>query len=191
MYSRLQKIFQNNFKYPEELLKEKILLAEEIKLNYGDYFFKNEEFRYLIKKYEEAIWEANHLLETFKSYAECFKCTVIEGKGCCKAGLENEASVAIVLLNLFLEKNIPRTREFPGKCFFVGERGCRIFARPSLCREFFCKRLLNGFTQEEYVKISQAIAEELTLQDLLVRYIKKELQFLTGDFWFEIDLTGY
>jgi|GEM_PF-389574 len=191
MKSRLQKIFQRRYAFPEELLLEKVFLAQEIFENYGEYFFKLKDFMDLLKNYERAIEVSNKRMEEFQSFSECYVCTVLEGKGCCKAGLENEATVAIILLNLLLKKDLPKEREVQGRCFFVGPVGCKLFARPSLCREFFCRRLLDTFKQDEYVLITQAIAEELTLQGLLVRYIKKELEFLTGEFLYELDITGY
>jgi len=191
MKTRLQKIFQRRYATPEELLFEKVFLAQEIFENYGEYFLKLIDFGELLKKYEEAIEISNKRMEEFGSFRECYVCTVLEGKGCCRAGLENEATVALILLNFLLKRELPREREVPGGCFFVGPVGCKLFSRPSLCREFFCRRLLDTFKQEEYVLITQAIAEELTLQGMLVRYIKKELEFLTGEFLYELDITGY
>ena len=191
MKTRLQKIFQRRYATPEELLFEKVSLAQEIFENYGKYFLKLMDFGELLKRYEEAIEISNKRMEEFRSFRECYVCTVLEGKGCCRAGLENEATVALILLNFLLKRELPKEREVPGGCFFVGPVGCKLFARPPLCREFFCRRLLDTFKQEEYVLITQAIAEELTLQGILVRYIKKELEFLTGEFLYELDITGY
>ncbi len=191
MKSRLQKIFQRRYAFPEELLLEKVSLSQEIFKNYGEYFLNLKDFVDLLRKYEKAIEIANKRMEEFQSFRECYVCTVLEGKGCCKAGLENEATVAIILLNLLLKKDLPKVREVPGRCFFVGSAGCKLFARPPLCREFFCRRLLDTFKHEEHVLITQAIADELTLQGILVRYIKKELEFLTGEFLYELDITGY
>ncbi|MFN4132620.1 MAG: hypothetical protein ACK4GE_06040, partial [Caldimicrobium sp.] len=67
----------------------------------------------------------------------------------------------------------------------------KIFARPYLCREFFCRRLMEKFSIQDYKQISQAIANELTLLYQLCEYIKKELNFLLGDFIYELDITGY
>jgi len=191
MKSRLQKIFQRRYIFPEDLLREKVAIANEIFESFGSHFLKHKDFREMLKQYEKAIEISNRRMEEFRSFKECYECTVLEGKGCCKAGLENEATVAIILLNLFLEKSIPQEREVPKRCFFVGPVGCKLFARPPLCREFFCRRLLDNFTQEEYVLITQAIADELTLQGILVRYIRNELDFLTGEFLYELDITGY
>ncbi|MFN3567803.1 MAG: hypothetical protein ACK4UR_02710, partial [Caldimicrobium sp.] len=176
---------------PEELLFEKKKIAEEIYANWKDYLLSQKDFIQLLREYEASVLRANYFMEIYKSFEECFICSVLENKGCCKAGLENEVTVNIILINFFLEKEIPLEREIGKRCFFVGSRGCKLFARPYLCREFFCNRLKQKFTQEEYKEISQAIAQELTLLYTLCDYIKKEMIFLTGEFVYELDITGY
>ncbi len=176
---------------PTKLILEKIKTAEELFEAWKDAFYKDEKFLEYLKKYEKAVLKSNSLMESLKTFQECYQCSVIEKQGCCKAGLENEVTINIILLNMFLNKEIPKEREIAGRCFFVGPTGCKIFARPYLCREYFCKRLLDKFSQEDYVKITQAIGEELSLLYIITSYIKKELEFLMGEFLLELDLTGY
>ncbi|MGC9017920.1 MAG: hypothetical protein ACP5JQ_07050 [Caldimicrobium sp.] len=189
--SKIRALFKHSYKSPEELLLEKIQVAKELFEPWKDYFENQPDFRELLKEYEKAVINSNKIMQEIKSFEECYICSVIDQKGCCKAGLENEVTVNIILINWFLGKELPKEREVPGRCFFVGPKGCKIFARPYLCREFFCRRLQNKFTQEEYIKVTQAIAHELTLLYQLCEYIKKEYQFLLGDFLLEMDLTGY
>lgn len=191
MKSRISQLFKRAYSDPEELLFEKKQIAEEIYAHWKDYFLSQKDFIQLLKEYETSVHRANNFMETFKSFEECFICSVLENKGCCKAGLENEVTVNIFLINFFLGKEIPLEREVSKRCFFVGPRGCKLFARPYLCREFFCNRLKQKFTQKEYKEISQAIAQELTLLYTLCDYIKKEMTFLTGEFVYELDITGY
>lgn len=191
MKSRLANLFKREYVSPEELLKEKIKHALEIFESYGEYFLRDDHFRGLLSDYERAVEEANKVMEEVESFRECYICSVIDKKGCCKAGLENEVTVNIALINMFLQKPLPKEREVAGRCFFVGPTGCKIFARPYLCREFFCRRLQDKFNPSEYVRVTQAIAHELTLLYRLCEYIKKELQFLVGDFLMEMDITGY
>ncbi|MFN3504715.1 MAG: hypothetical protein ACK4Y7_00705 [Caldimicrobium sp.] len=191
MKSRIVQLFKRDYLDLEELLLEKRKIAEELYEHWKDHFLKQKDFNNLLRKYEASIHTSNHLMQTIKSFEECYICSVIETKGCCKAGLENEVTVNIFLINLFLEKEIPSGREVKGRCFFVGNNGCKLFARPYLCREFFCKRLTQKFTLEEFKELSQAIAQELTLLYALCDYIKKEINFLIGEFVYELDVTGY
>lgn len=191
MSASLKFLFKPAYTSPEELLQKKLMVANELFFSWKDHFFKQEDFLKLLQNYEKSILNSNLIMENIKSFEECYICSVLDKKGCCKAGLENEVTINILLINRFLNKDIPTEREVPGRCFFVGPRGCKIFARPYLCREFFCKRLKERFKEDEYIKVTQAIAEELTLLYQLCEYIKREYQFLLGEFLFEMDITGY
>ncbi len=191
MSYRIKTLFKLDYKTPEELLVNKFEIAEELFQNWKDYFLKQEDFLILLKDYEKAVLKSNKVMEDIESFEECYICSVEERKGCCKAGLENEVTLNILLINKFLNREIPKKREISGGCFFVGPRGCKIFARPYLCREFFCKRLREKFQEKNYILVTQVIVKELTLLYKLCEYIKKEFQFLLGDYLWEMDITGY
>uniref|UniRef100_A0A7C4JS17 Uncharacterized protein n=1 Tax=Thermodesulfobacterium geofontis TaxID=1295609 RepID=A0A7C4JS17_9BACT len=176
---------------PTALILEKIRIAENLFKDWGEYFLGDEKLINLLEKYKIAILKSNELMENLGSFEECYICSVEENKGCCKIGLENEVTINILLINMFFKTPIPQEREVPGRCFFVGPRGCKIFARPYLCREFFCNRLLRLFSPEEYALLTQTISYELTLLYEICVYIRKELEYLLGDFLLELDIAGY
>jgi len=176
---------------PTALILEKIRIAENLFNDWEEYFLRDEKFINLLEDYKIAILKSNELMENLGSFEECYICSVEENKGCCKIGLENEVTINILLINMFLKTPIPQEREVPGRCFFVGPRGCKIFARPYLCREFFCNRLLRLFSPEEYALLTQTISHELTLLYKICVYIRKELEYLLGDFLLELDIAGY
>lgn len=176
---------------PTSLILEKIRIADELFTDWGDYFLKDKKFLENLKNYEEAIKKSNKIMNELGTFEECYLCSAVENAGCCKIGLENEVTINILLINMFFKVEIPKNREVPGRCFFVGPTGCKIFARPYLCREYFCNRLLRLFSPEEYALITQTISEELTLLYLINRYIRNELEFLLGEFLLELDITGY
>ncbi len=176
---------------PTSLILEKIKVAQELYEHWSDYFLKDEKFMDLLKRYEEAVLKSNKTMEKLGTFNECYICSVLEKKGCCKIGLENEVTINILLINMFLGVPIPKEREVPLRCFFVGPTGCKIFARPFLCRDYFCRRLLDKLGEKGYILVTQVLNEELTLLYEICRYIKKELEFLLGDFLIELDLTGY
>ncbi len=175
---------------PTSLILEKIKIAEELYDNWSDYFYKDEKLLDYLQRYEKAVLKSNETMENFGTFKECYVCSVIDKKGCCKIGLENEVTINILLVNMLLKKPIPKEREVPLRCFFVGPTGCKLFARPFLCRDYFCKRLLNKLSEKEYILITQVLNEELTLLYQITSYIRKELEFLLGDFLMELDLTG-
>jgi len=191
MISRLSlKFVKDADKDPTALIKEKIEKAKELYQNFGDYFYRDQRFLNLLNKYESAVEKSNEMMSHMKSFEECYICTVVEKKGCCKIGLETEVTINILLINYFLKKPVPEEREVPGRCFFVGPLGCKLFARPYICRDYFCKRLLSKFSHHDYALLTQALNEELTLLYQISSYIKNELETLLGDFLLELDITG-
>ncbi len=191
MISRLAlKYVRDADKNPTALIKEKIEKAKELYQNFGEYFYKDPKFVDLLKKYEKAVEKSNEMMSNMKSFEECYICTVVEKKGCCKIGLETEVTINILLINYFLKKPVPEEREVPGRCFFVGPLGCKLFARPYICRDYFCKRLLEKFDPNEYILLTQVLNEELTLLYQISSYIKNELESLMGEFLLELDITG-
>lgn len=176
---------------PTELILEKIKTAEELYEHWSHYFYRDQTFMESLNRYERAVKVSNEVMDKMGTFKECYECSVLDQKGCCKAGLENEVTINIVFLNLLLKKEVPREREIPFKCFFVGPLGCKIFARPYLCREFFCKRIMDKLTQQQYAIITQTLNDELTLLYKVTSYIRSQLEFLLGDFLFELDIAGY
>ncbi|OAG27914.1 hypothetical protein [Thermodesulfatator autotrophicus] len=176
---------------PTRLIEEKIDTAKEIFIVWGDRLLKDPEIAPLLPKYVKAVENSNQAMEEAGTFHECYVCTVLEGKGCCKIGLENECTVLILLLNLMLGEDFPEEREVPGRCFFVGPRGCKILARPMLCRDYFCLRHLNMLSDKEMAHITQVLNEELTLLHRLTSLIRERLEDWTGKFLLEYDLTGY
>jgi len=176
---------------PTRLIEEKIAVARELYDLWGEALLEDEEISPLFPRYSEAVHKSNKIMEKFGTFEECYLCTVIDQKGCCKIGLENECTVLILLLNLLLGVDFPKEREVPGRCFFVGPRGCKIFARPMLCRDYFCIRHHQKLSEEQMAKITQVLNEELVLLYQITSLIRRRLEVWTGDFLLELDLTGY
>jgi len=176
---------------PTKLIEEKIALAEELFEVWGPGLKEDPEIAPLLPLYKKAVEASNKAMEEAGTFKECFVCTVEEGKGCCKIGLENECTVLILLLNLLLGVKFPKEREVPGRCFFVGPLGCKILARPMLCRDYFCLRHYKKVPEEVMAHITQVLHEELMLLHQITRLIRHRLESWIGDFLMELDLTGY
>jgi len=78
---------------PTKLIKEKISKAEEIYEHFGKYFSKDENLKKMLNEYEKAVINSNTYMKNLGSFEECYKCTVIDKKGCCKRGLETEVNI--------------------------------------------------------------------------------------------------
>ncbi len=176
---------------PTRLIEEKIEIAKELFEVWGEGLKEDPEIAPLLEEYRKAVEASNQAMEEAGTFRECYICTVEEKKGCCKIGLENECTILILILNLLLGVEFPKEREVPGRCFFVGPLGCKIFARPMLCRDYFCVRHYEKIPEEVMAHITQVLNEELVLLHRITRLIKHRLESWTGDFMLELDLTGY
>ncbi len=176
---------------PTRLIEEKIAIAQELFEVWGEDLAQDEEIAPLLPRYRKAVEASNQIMEEAGTFRECYVCTVEEGKGCCKIGLENECTILILILNLLLGVEFPKEREVPGRCFFVGPLGCKILARPMLCRDYFCVRHYEKVPEETMAQITQVLHEELMLLHQITRLIRNRLETWTGDFMMELDLTGY
>ena len=176
---------------PTRLIEEKIAVAQELFELWGEGLREDEEIKPLLPAYREAVERSNQVMEEAGTFRECYVCSVIDKKGCCKIGLENECTVLILLLNLLLGVRFPDEREVPGRCFFVGPTGCKIFARPMLCRDYFCIRHHEKLSQAQMARITQVLNDELVLLHRLTSLMRRRLEAWTGDFLLELDLTGY
>ncbi len=176
---------------PTRLIEEKIALAEELFTLWGESFQQDPEVPELLKAYRQAVEASDQAMEAAGTFRECYLCTVKDGQGCCKIGLENECTVLILLLNRLLGVDLPRKREVPGRCYFVGPLGCKIRARPMLCRDYFCRRHYTKIPEKDMIRVTQVLNEELTLLYKLNTLLRARLEFWTGDFMQELDLTGY
>ncbi len=176
---------------PTQLIREKISVAEELYEVWGESLVRDPEVSPLLEAYEKAVLASNEFMERVGTFRECYICSVEEGKGCCKIGLENECTVLVLLLNRLLGVRLPSEREVGGRCFFVGPRGCKIFARPMLCRDYFCKRHYERIPERHMIEVTQVLNEELTLLYRLTSLVRSRLEAWTGDFVQELDLTGY
>ncbi|RUM88740.1 MAG: hypothetical protein DSZ24_02845 [Thermodesulfatator sp.] len=176
---------------PTRLIQEKLSVAEELYALWGESFLSDPELPPLLEDYRQAVEASNQVMEEAGTFRECYICSVQDGQGCCKIGLENECTVLILLLNLLLGVKLPQEREVPGRCFFVGPTGCKILARPMLCRDYFCRRHYQKIPEAQMIRVTQVLNEELTLLYRITSLLRARLEFWTGDFLQELDLTGY
>jgi len=176
---------------PTKLIEEKLSLSQELFELWGEALQEDPELSELLKAYRQAVERSNQAMESAGTFKECYICSVEEGQGCCKIGLEHECTVLILLLNRLLGVKLPQEREVPGRCFFVGPLGCKIFARPMLCRDYFCRRLQQKVPEPVMISLTQILNDELTLLYRINRLLRSQLEFWTGDFLQELDLTGY
>lgn len=106
---------------------------------------------------------------------ECKHCEEKEGGSCCGAGLEDNYSGVLLLINLLLDIKIPKQRLNPLSCFFLGKKGCQLLARHVICVNYLCKKITDHIDPEKIAAIREREGIELETLFLLYERIKKIL----------------
>ena len=116
--------------------------------------------------------------------AECSACARENPGSCCFQGVEEWYDRTLLFINLLMGCRIPRSRQFPGHCLFVGSRGCKLIARYSFCVNYLCPRLRRRLGPEGTAVLLAAAGDELgcgwELERALFQWLKKSGS-LTGD----------
>ncbi len=106
----------------------------------------------------------------------CAECEGQEGGSCCGAGLENHYNAALLLINLFLNRKLPKTRHDEKSCFFLGEAGCLLYARHVICINYLCKKITDRIEPQKITKLQEQEGDELHKLFLLHERVKKVLR---------------
>jgi hypothetical protein len=106
----------------------------------------------------------------------CAECEEREGGSCCGAGLENHYNAALLLINLLLNRKLPKTRRDEKSCFFLGEAGCLLYARHVICINYLCKKITNRIDSRQIIRLRQEEGQELQRLFLLHERVKRVLR---------------
>ena len=156
-------------------IEEKIAWAEACYQTSGRQLHEDETVFTLLDKLKKAI-HASHAEMVETGIAElCEQCERDEGGSCCGAGLENRYDGWLLLINLLLTGDIPRTRRDPRSCFFLGEKGCLLQARQVICINYICRKITDRIDPAKINTLREKEGEEVNLLFLLHEHIKKVL----------------
>ncbi len=145
----------------EQLVQDRIRCAREIYMRHGDSIMADAHIRKLLRAYKTAIDGTNRLFITTGVVEACSECASKSHGSCCFAGMEENYELVLLLINLLMGCDLPCKADFPEQCLFVGERGCKLYARYSFCVNFFCPRLEKSLGTAEMEEILIAIGDEL------------------------------
>ncbi|WP_456431317.1 hypothetical protein [Thermosulfuriphilus sp.] len=173
------------------VILDKMARAKDLFNRFGQDFLAEEEIVRLLERYREGIERSNQAMSQVGTFAECKVCSVDEGRGCCKVGLENETTVIILLLNHLLGHPIPEKREVEDGCFFVGYQGCRLLAKPYLCRDYFCRRHYHKIPESGMIFVTQELHQELETLYLLEEALIRRLRERLGGFLLDFQTRNY
>lgn len=124
-------------KTSEDFLKETLASAKELYQKYKEIWQKDPRLQTLLQEFQKGLRESEEAYRQTQASALCLTCAQ-EDRSCCRRGMELEVSRELLILNLLLGTTLPSRRRYSRGCFFLGENGCLLTARPILCRNFFC-----------------------------------------------------
>ena len=99
-----------------------------------------------------------------------------EGGSCCGYGLENRYDGWLLLINLFMDVELPKTRRDPKSCFFLGEKGCLLEVRHVICINYICKKISRQIEPSKISVLREQEGLEINFVFLLHEQIKRVLR---------------
>jgi hypothetical protein len=106
---------------------------------------------------------------------ECRRCEEVEGGSCCGSGIENRYTEVLLFINLLLGAPLPERAGRPRSCHFLGETGCALLARHTLCVNYLCARLRQRLTPAQLRLLQDASGQELETEVRCYETIKRFL----------------
>jgi hypothetical protein len=125
--------------------------------------------------YKKAIDDTWEEMKGLGVLEVCTDCAINGGGSCCGAGIENRFDGTLLLINLLMGARLPKKRPDVSSCFFLGENGCTIPARHTICINYICKRLKRKIGEENLKTLGEMIIQESDASFLLEDAIKRRL----------------
>ncbi len=123
-----------------------------------------------LKALREGLRLSEEAYQATGAYQLCQICALRYPSTCCGKDMELEVSRELLVLNLILGMELPQEPAFSEACFFLGPKGCRLWARPILCRNFFCPWFRENFDLQKLAYLQKIQEKELnSLFNLLNR----------------------
>ena len=154
-------------------IKEKIEWAEACYLKYKDRFVKDPEILGLIHRLKKAIYASRNEMLKIGMVDECRECEEKGGGSCCGAGMEDWYDAVILLINLLLGIELPKTRYDPASCLFLGPNGCLLLAREVVCINYLCNKIVEHIDAKKIASLREKEGVELELLFVLGERIRK------------------
>ncbi|OPY12383.1 MAG: hypothetical protein A4E69_02248 [Syntrophus sp. PtaB.Bin138] len=156
---------------------QKINTARELYAVWHADLTQDREIAGLLSSLKEAAGRSFSVMVDLGVVAACMRCEEEEGGSCCGAGIENRYSPVLLLINLLLGKSLPDHRKIPRSCFFLGERGCTLWARHILCINYLCSKIQGMLDHEALAVLQSTTGKEMDILFAVNEAIKKRLRF--------------
>ncbi len=142
-------------------IEEKIAWAEYIYREFKGGLSEDEALVELLNRQRETIEASHKEMMANGIYAICRECEQNDGGSCCGKGLEDKYDVWLLLINLLLDSKLPRRRQDPESCFFLGHEGCLLKARHVICLNYLCNKVTARVDPQSIIALREKEGEEL------------------------------
>ncbi len=125
-----------------------------------------------LKELEKAIENTWNYMRKIGVTEICRRCAEETGS-CCRDWVEDEVDEIMIAMNMLMGVKIPEKRFKEGYCYFLGENGCILKVRPTLCVSYLCEEITKRISLEEEKKLQEIAGKELELGFIIREKILK------------------
>ncbi len=133
------------------------------------------ELKKRLEDYQKAIIRSRQQMEQCGMVQYCAACAQNVFGGCCFQEAENWYDPVLLNINLLLKSSLPREREVPGHCLFLGVQGCRLEARYFFCVNYVCPYLEQILPPLALQEVRRAWGTELAVGSALEAELRRRL----------------
>ncbi len=159
-------------------IKQKIVWAQDCFRDVGDLLLGDASVKGLLGQLQEAVGQSHDEMAASGIVDICGDCDRHEGGSCCGKGLEDHYSGVLIIINLLLGVQLPKTRHDPSSCFFLDQDGCRLLARHVICVNYVCHRITRRVNPQVLAGLREKEGREL---ECLFRLNERILTILKGN----------
>ena len=156
-------------------IEEKVSWAESCYRSEKDSLLRDKGIADLLTIFREAAADSHITMTSAGVYEACKKCEEREGGSCCARGIEAYYSGVMLLINLLLERDLPKARLHTGDCLFLQKSGCALLARHVICVNYLCKKITGLIEPDRIAALRKKEGIELDLLFHLEERIKRLL----------------
>lgn len=153
-------------------IEAKIASARAVFEEVGMNFLENPVIVTCLEEYQAKIAASWRVMQQSGVVAICTDCAINTGGSCCAQGIENKFDATLLFINLLFGKSLPQKPFDPTCCWFLGERGCLLAARQTICVNYLCKRLQDELGREQLLAVMTANDQECEVNFRLEQAVK-------------------
>jgi len=162
-------------------IEQKMALAHQIFAEQEQKIIRDHRINKLTSQLQDDLRLSWECMNSYGIGSRCAHCDSTAPQGsCCSQGLEGKYDVSLLVANLLLNVNLPRTHVRQESCFFLGYRGCTLRVRNMLCVDYLCPELEKELGPGSVAEIQTITAGEAKTTFLLCDAIKKIINSSNG-----------